>query len=385
MTRLRHRTTLFPAAVLAIALTTLVTTLASAAPDDEAPQPVETPAPIDSGDPFGLPTGQDLIDGGAPIPSPDVQLVERFAITPVGANDPNGVSNRPEFSYTGEGGSVIDDAVTVFNLGNNTLNFGLYGTDARNDESGAFSLIGAEEAPTDVGSWIELSQDTVTVDPGMAATIPFTLTIPDDATPGDHIGAVVASSPTVGETADGSFLEIDRRTSTRLYLRVDGPIRAELAVENLSTAYETTANPLSGTAKVTYRIQNRGNVRLGGRHSVSVAGPFGIGREATEAIDFPELLPGQGIDIEAELAGVPALLRAVTKVSIEPAGGDAATASTSSSSSSGVSLALPVTVLLLMLVVALAWFARLRFKSRQREDALDDFEVVEFESAPHPA
>ncbi len=388
MIRLHRRTPLVSTAALALVLAAFVASPASpvsATPDEEAPveTPVETPAPIDPDDPFGLPGGQDPIDGGAPIPSPDVQIVERFAITPAGANDPNSISNRPEFSYTGDGGSVIEDAITVFNLGNNTLNFGLYGTDAQNDEAGAFSLLGADEEPTDVGSWIQLAQETVTVDPGMAATIPFTVTIPDDATPGDHVGAVVASSPTLGETADGSFLEIDRRTSTRLYLRVDGPIRAELAVEDLSTSYGATANPLSGTAKVTYRIQNRGNVRLGGTHSVSVAGPFGIGKQASEAIEFPELLPGQGIDIAADLDGVPAMLLAFTEVSIQASGGDAPTGGAGTSSS--ISLALPVTVLLLMAVLGLAWFTRRRFKRRQRAAQRVGVDVVEFEPEHQPA
>ena len=72
-------------------------------------------------------------------------------------------------------------------------------------------------------------------------------------------------------------MRLDRRTGTRLLIRVNGPLTAELAVTDVSTDYSPALNPLAGSATVTYVVENRGNTRLGGTATAAVGGPFGIG------------------------------------------------------------------------------------------------------------
>lgn len=367
----------------AAAPTSVPTTLPSGTPE----VPDAGPAPdadgegdadvISTDDPFGLP-GTDPLDGGRPIGDPGVEVVQRWTITPQGSNDPNAVSTRAELSYTGEPGSTIDDGVTVFNLGNDVMTFHVYATDARNDPSGAFTLLSGDVEPSDVGTWVEIGQEHVTVAPGMAATIPITIRIPEDASPGDHTGGVVASSTTLGTTDDGSVLNVDRSVGTRLYLRVAGPLRPELAVESLSVSYDGGLNPFGGTATVRYRIQNRGNVRMSGSYASSVAGPFGMGRASNPAVDFPELLPGQGIDVTETFDGVPALGFVRADVEVTPNGGDSVAAGTTEGSTR--SLALPISVLLILVALLAAWFGTRRFRRHRHADVelveVDERETV---------
>jgi hypothetical protein len=70
---------------------------------------------------------------------------------------------------------------------------------------------------------------------------------------------------------------------------------------------------------VKYRIENRGNVRLAGTATVSVAGPFGIGEKKVGLPNMPELLPGQDITVTAEVHNVPELFVGFTTVRVEPA------------------------------------------------------------------
>ena len=73
---------------------------------------------------------------------------------------------------------------------------------------------------------------------------------------------------------------------------------------------------------MTYRVENRGNVRMGGRQQVSISGPFGLFGKQNAFTDLPELLPGEGVDLRVEFdGGVPATLVAVGKVRLEPAAG----------------------------------------------------------------
>ena len=74
----------------------------------------------------------------------------------------------------------------------------IYSTDALNGDGGGFELLPGDQAPTDVGSWVQVAQENLTVPPGMEITLPITITVPPDARPGDHVGGIVASSPGAG-------------------------------------------------------------------------------------------------------------------------------------------------------------------------------------------
>lgn len=326
---------------------------------DDDTVPVST---LPAEDPFGLgPVGSiDPIDGGAPIGDPAVEIVQRWAITPQGANDPNAASTRAELSYTGDPGTKIEDGVTVFNLGNDVLTFRIYATDAINGPDGAFQLLAGDQQPTDVGTWVTISQENVTVAPGMAATIPITITVPPNAAPGDHTGGIVASSATLGTTDEGSILNVDRSVGTRLYLRVNGALRPELAIEDLGASYDGSINPLSGATGVTFRIQNRGNVRLGGTYEVEAVGPFGIGAQRVGPIEIPEILPGQGVQVTASLGGIPALGFVTATATVTPDGGDAVAAGQADATTRAI--ALPISGLLFLVALILGLVARRRMR-----------------------
>ena len=87
--------------------------------------------------------------------------------------------------------------------------------------------------------------------------MPITITIPEGAAPGDHVGANLASNAAVSTGGDGQTITLDHRTGTRLYLRVNGPLVPELVVADVQTSYSPALNPLGGTAEVTYTVEPR--------------------------------------------------------------------------------------------------------------------------------
>ena len=260
-------------------------------------------------------------DPVAPIVPSDEgnEVVHSWALAPAGSDEAGGVGNRPDLSYVADPGAVIEDAVTLYNLSNVPLTFKLYATDAFNDDDGQFGLLGSDETPVDVGTWIGLGGEEVPVPARTQVTIPITLTIPENATPGDHVGAVLAANAALTTGDEGQALTLDRRTGTRLYVRVNGPLVPELAIADVRTDYQPSLNPLSGSATVSYRVENRGNVRLGGTTTASVGGPFGLGRQTGPTTEIPELLPGQSITLEQEFDNVPAFGVAVTEIELDPA------------------------------------------------------------------
>lgn len=272
--------------------------------DAAATSPTTTPAPV----------ADDTTAAAGELP----ELVQSWTLTPGGSADGDEAGSRPNLSYQVDPGSVVNDSVIVYNLGNTKMDFRLYATDAFNNDDGEFDLLAGDQVPVDAGSWVTLAQEGIVLDPGQQATIPITISVPVDATPGDHVGAVVASNVAVSDNGDGQVVNVDRRTGTRLYIQVGGPLIRELAVTDVQTTYNQALNPLGGSAEVTFRVENRGNVRLGGTPSVSIAGPLGLGRSSMTLPPLTELLPGQDVTLTTKLADAPALFLDSTTVRIEP-------------------------------------------------------------------
>lgn len=299
------------------------------------------------------------------------EIVHSWALAPAGSDEDGGVGNRPDLSYVADPGSIIDDAVTLYNLSNVPLTFRVYATDAFNDPNGEFSLLGADEVPVDVGTWVGVGGEEVPVPARTQVTIPIRITIPENATPGDHVGAVLASNAATSSGGEGQELTLDRRTGTRLYVRVNGPLVPELAIADVKTDYQASLNPLAGSATVTYRIENRGNVRLGGTVNAAVGGPFGLGKQEGTEQTIDDLLPGQSVTIEQRFEDVPAFLVAVTEVTLDPtADGEIAV---ESSTRNSITFAPPILLLLGLLALLFGLLAvRAYRRHRDRTDPLGE-------------
>lgn len=294
------------------------------------------------------------------------QVVQSWALSPAGATDPDQPGNRPNLTYDLPPGASVDDAVTVANYGNVPLELRIYASDAVNNADGGFDLLRPDETASDVGSWVSIPQPSLIVQPRTQYTIPVTITVPADATPGDHVGGIVAGLRAKGTGADGKVVDLEQRTGTRLYLRVDGPLQPNLSVENVQTRYSSKLNPLSGPTEVTYTIANRGNVRMGGTAKVKVGGPFGLFATTTEPEQIPELLPGESVQFTKTLDGQPATVVQQAEVIVEPREiVNPSEQAPQSTSGTALGLALPVTVIVLLVVAGLLLYARHRYVQRK--------------------
>ena len=315
----------------------------------------------------------------APAPVEGGEIIHRWAIGPAGSDDPSQPSNRSSLSYTAAPGAVINDAVTLYNLGNVDLDFMIYATDAENAENGALGLLSRDETPSEVGSWTSLGADSVALAAGRQVTIPLQVAVPNDVRPGDHLGAVVASSST--ESGEGQ-VGLDRRTATIIQIRVDGPTTSELAISELRADFDNSINPFDGNMSVSYTLENRGDVALSGTSSVTVGGPLGIGEQTLPPFEFATLLPGEDIVVTADVDGLSAAGVLTTRVEVQPEdSGDSVVLEPISRTTS--TFAPPVLLLLLSLVTL---FAVLTFRAlrRHRQRALDETTPTTPEREPQP-
>lgn len=212
-----------------------------------------------------------LLLGAAPVPA-------GWSAAPSG-------TGRPTFYAEGAPGTVLRDTVSVTNRGGRQLTVRLYGT----------------------GAPVVFAETALRVPARTRADVPFTVTVPADAAPGDRSGAIVVRG------GDG------RTASLPLRLRVGGPGLSALTVEHVAVHGD----------RITYELVNRGTTVLAPRLAVRADGVLGrVLDRAPRALPV-RLPPGRRLRLSEDWAGRPALDAVEVRLTVTAAGGARDTATTS--------------------------------------------------------
>jgi hypothetical protein len=285
----------------------------------------------------------------APAPAAPADDVLSWAVAPTDSAELGG--GRPHFDYALEPGARVEDAITVVNRGSEPLTLAVYAADAFTTASGQLDLLAAGQPSTDAGTWVALAQDSVTVPVGGSVDVPFVVSVPADARPGDHTAGIVTSSASQG----GGTVTLDRRLGARMYVRVAGELAASVAVEDLATAVSTGWPFAPARLRVTFTVHNTGSARVVASPLVAVDGPLVAAGMPVGASELPELLPGERRAVAVDLPGVwaagPVTVRAEARA--QPVG-LGPTAAVASSAQVGATVLPWASVVVVVLVLACA-------------------------------
>ncbi|MBM0231283.1 hypothetical protein JNW91_04990 [Micromonospora sp. STR1_7] len=233
-----------------------------------------------------------------------------WTVQPATASGPD---ERRWITATVDPGQVVTEHLAVRNFSRSAVTFALKAADGYLTDKGRFNMLPSDRPSVDGGTWIDV-QEKVTVGPNETRVVPFTITVPRGATPGDHPAGVAATV-----TSTGGTVNVESRVGFRVMMRVNGTVRASLPVQGLAVTYTPSWNPLAGgTVRVRYTVTNDGNVWVTGTGRVAVSDVLGLSnRDVTGEIE--ELLPGGSRQVEARVDGVWALGRLRTTVTTTPA------------------------------------------------------------------
>jgi hypothetical protein len=294
-----------------------------------------------------------------------------FGIQPATGNKPD---TRARLTYSATPGARISDHIAVQNFSTQPLQLHVYANDAFNTADGGFDIQAAAIAPTDLGAWVHLAgSNFITVPARAIVIVPITLTIPVNASPGDHAGGIVAGLNRIATDAKGNRVNVEERVGTRIYIRIPGNLSAALTLTKVSTTYHNSWNPFgAGSATVTYTVRNTGNVRLAGAVHVSVSSFIGgshqavnVPNQAVNVPSFKELLPGQQISYSSQVGGVLPSFVITGRVTVDPSAlpGDI-DPKASSVSGSATAVSVPWSQLIVVLLLAGLAFESLRRRRR---------------------
>jgi len=279
-------------------------------------------------------------------------------------------ADRTSYAYTVDPGSSVDDGLVIANHGDEALDLTVYAADGYTADTGSLDLLVAGATSVGVGAWVTTPTRAVSIPAGETATVPFTVAVPENATPGDYAGGIVTS---LGAQEDAEGVSVDRRLGIRISLRVAGALSPRLAIEDAQVTWDGGLALFgTGDATLRYTLHNTGNTTLSARQTATVAGPFGW--FATHADDVeapPALLPGESWTISVPVPDVPGLLWLTGTAAVVPLVTDASGSITplDAVTAMAVGAAVPWVLVLIVLVAAALVVLGLRLRRRRRAAA----------------
>ncbi|MFF7533072.1 COG1470 family protein [Streptomyces bobili] len=192
---------------------------------------------------------------------------------------------RPSFYAEGPPGAVLRDTLAVTNRGTRPLTVRLRAT----------------------GLPVALPGTALRIPARTRAEVPFTLTVPPDAAPGDRPATIVVRA------ADG------RESAVRLLLRIGGPRLAALTVEHVAVR----------AGRITYELVNRGTTVLVPRLAVRADGVLGTVLDRAPRTLPVRLPPGARLKLDEPWPDRPALDAVTVRLTVTAPGGARATGTAS--------------------------------------------------------
>ncbi len=248
----------------------------------------------------------------------------QWSVFPV---QPRGRQDRVAYFLEVAAGQTYKDAVTIRNKLDRPIFLELRTADAMNAQAGGFAPRRPGEPNTGVGSWVKLPTKSVNIAAKATITIPLIMTVPRNATPGDHVGAILALDPTVrGTAAGGTQIGATYEVGARVYARVAGQLTTQMSIQDVELEVKQKAIfPFfqHGKGVIRYTIVNTGNTRINATEKVEVTGLFGRSISSFPTRGVPELLPGGSFVVELAWDGVPALDQVHIRVDLQAPGASA--------------------------------------------------------------
>lgn len=178
------------------------------------------------------------------------------------------------FIYTGEPGAVFLDGIKVINNSKERKSLRVYAVDEEVSSGGAFSCEQYSQDKDNVGSWIDLQSEIATLSAVSSQTVPFVVTIPNNAGVGEHNGCIVVQPEDPPISNENGGIQLRMRTALRVLITVPGEIRRKLEILSSQLEHRQEQNDMMVRAE----IQNIGNASADAKVKTSVSSflPFTV-------------------------------------------------------------------------------------------------------------
>ena len=182
---------------------------------------------------------------------------------------------------------------------------------AASDDQGHGNFIPLSELADDgdaLANWITVSDSSVNVLRGGAADVPFSIAVPQNASPGGHYGAILIGTGSSGGQPGVSQVGVSSFISALIFVRVAGDVTESAEIREFSTDKSYYQTP---DVRFAVRMQNTGNVHVRPVGTIQIYNAFGKERGRISINGNGNLgyvLPSSSREFNVEWRGTPSLL-----------------------------------------------------------------------------
>jgi hypothetical protein len=204
--------------------------------------------------------------------------------------DPSNPATRHYYIPTVAPGATFSDQIRVQNPNDDSVDLYVSAVDGITATPSGAVYANRTDPVTKWGRWLTTGVPSMTLVAHQASLVSFTVKVPSDATPGDHLAGVAFENahPTPGSGSVSIATVI--RTVVGVLIKVPGPASFRLSVGT------PTLQPLAsqGYASVVIPLEDTGGLLGKPQITVTLDGPNGYHRTLTRQLDT--LLPGDLIN-----------------------------------------------------------------------------------------
>lgn len=170
-------------------------------------------------------------------------------------------------------GDLLQAEVVVSNLSDREQTYYLFVRNISGVRDNGSPIYAPEDAETtgyEMSEWAELGYEEITLAPGSDLSVPVTINVPADASPGSHFGGVIVSlePPRLRSIGAGVGFEVTNIIS----LRIAGDILETAQIRSFSTDRFIYGSP---NVDFTARVENKGNVLVRPVGPLEITNMFG--------------------------------------------------------------------------------------------------------------
>lgn len=169
-------------------------------------------------------------------------------------------------------GGLNEYSVTVTNIASIDKTFFLSTQDIKGLDDQGLPVFAKEGEQTgyELASWISLPAGAITLKAGETKTIPFSVHVPNTASPGAHFGAIFLTNKPASTGTTGSAIGIS--VASIVSLKIAGDVHEEAQLREFSTGKIVYS---AGSVDFTSKIQNLGNVLVRPHGVINITDMFG--------------------------------------------------------------------------------------------------------------
>jgi hypothetical protein len=203
--------------------------------------------------------------------------------------DPAVPTSRTYFTLQMAPGSSADEQVRVTDTAGNPIDVLVNAVDGLTSTNSGAVYANRQDPVSKTGTWVTPSVSTLTVSPTSTQDVDFTVTVPPDATPGDHLAGIAFEDASPTTTGQGVQVTTVVRSVIGVLVQVPGPAAFDMSVSGASIQPLTAGNLPSIVVDLGDIGQKLGKPDL----NVTLNGPDGYTHTVSRQLDT--LLPGDSI------------------------------------------------------------------------------------------